>query len=231
MKQYLRLGFVVAAVMFAFNVIAITEAKAQNILPEILKRMDEHQKALKSLKANVMMDKFNAQLGEHDITEGTVQYVPTKERIPLIRIDWVKPAQETLVVSNKQYIVYTPRLNRAIVGSAEKADKNTKTGNALSFISMSKDQLRANYNVKYLGQENVSGSIQTWHLELTPKAQQSYKLAELWVDGNGMPLQAKITENNNDTQTILLSSLNKNVSISSSVFSLKLPKGTEVVKP
>ncbi|HEX8637747.1 MAG TPA: outer-membrane lipoprotein carrier protein LolA, partial [Pyrinomonadaceae bacterium] len=100
---------------------------------------------------------------------------------------------------------------------------------ALAFMSMSKAQLKANYNVKYIGQENV-GAVPTWHLELTPKAAGSYKQADLWVDGNGMPIQAKVIERNNDATTVLLTNLQKNITIQSEIFALNPPKGTKIIK-
>ena len=48
MKIYIKSGFAALAVMILFGVFAVSETKAQGqgILNEILKRMDEHQKAL-----------------------------------------------------------------------------------------------------------------------------------------------------------------------------------------
>jgi outer membrane lipoprotein-sorting protein len=97
-------------------------------------------------------------------------------------------------------------------------------------MNMSKDQLKANYTIKYLGQEKVSGDVPTWRLELTPKKATSFKMAELWVDGNGMPIQAKVVESNNDTTTVLLSDFEKNAKINLSQFEVKLPKDTKIVK-
>lgn len=231
MNKYLKSGIAAIAIMFLFSIFAVSETKAQNILPEILKRMDAHQKSLKSLKANVVMDKFNSQLNEHDIYEGVSQYVAVTGRDARVRIDWNKPQQESLVAADGKYILYRPRLNQALTGSTKSAKGNSGTaGGALAFMSMSNAQLKANYSVKYLGQENVSTGEQTWHLELTPKAAQNYKSAELWVDGNGMPLQAKVIENNADSTTILLSNLQKNVTIDGKQFKLELPKGTTITK-
>lgn len=230
MKKYLRFCFATVATLFVFSVLAAVETNAQNPLPEILKRMSEHQKALTSLKANIVMDKFNSQLNEHDISEGIAQYVPAKGRDALVRVDWTKPVEETLAVANGQYIMYRPRLKQALNGSTKNAQGSEKTSNVLTFMSMSNAQLRANYSVKYLGPETVSGGAETWHLELTPKTAQSYKSAELWVDGNGMPIQAKIIENNSDSTTILLSNLQKNVTIDGKQFKLTLPKDTKIIK-
>lgn len=229
MRKYLKYNFAILAAFFVINIFAAAEAKAQNVLPEILKRMDAHQKALTSLKANVMMDTFNAQLDEHDLREGTALYVPAKGRDALVRIDWTKPVEESLAVVNKQYVLYQPRKKTALTGNADSAKGGGNSG-ALAFMGMSKEQLRANYSVVYLGQETISGGIQTWHLKLTPKQAQKYKFAELWIDGNGMPLQAKIVENNDDATTVLLSNLQKNVSIPASQFKIILPKDVKPTK-
>lgn len=229
MNKYLRYGFAMLALALVINIFAAVETKAQNILPEVLKRMDAHQKALTSLKANVVMDNFNAQLDEHDMREGTAWYIPAKGRDALVRIDWLKPVEESLAVVNKQYLLYQPRKKTALTGNADSAKGSGNSG-ALGFMSMSKEQLRANYTVVYMGQETITGGIQTWHLKLTPKQAQKYKYAELWVDGNGMPLQAKVIENNDDATTILLSSLQKNVSIPASQFKIILPKDVKPTK-
>ena len=94
MKLYLKFGFAAIALTLFFSAFAVTETKAQNILPEILKRMETHRNTLTSLRSNVTMVKFNTQLKESDKTEGTSIYLPAKGRDALVRIDWTKPAQE-----------------------------------------------------------------------------------------------------------------------------------------
>lgn len=232
MKSLLRLGFAAFALMLFFGAFAATETRAQNILPEILKRMETHRNSLTSLRSNVTMVKINDQLKEKDITEGTAYYLPSKGRDALIRIDWTKPVEETLAVVNKKYVLFTPRRKTAIVGNASDAKGKGKANNLFAFINMSKEELKAKFTIKTLGQETVSGGIQTWHLEMTPKnaAGFNFKSAEMWVDGNGMPIQIKVTEGNKDTTTLLLSNLQKNISIKTSVFDVKLPKGTDVIE-
>jgi outer membrane lipoprotein-sorting protein len=164
------------------------------------------------------------------MTEGNSIYLPTKGRDALVRIDWTKPVKETLAVVNGKYVLYRERLNQAIVGNAKDAKGNGKANSALAFMNMSKEQLKSNYTIKYLGQENVSDGTPTWHLELTPKAATNFKIAELWVDQNGMPIQAKVIENNNDSTTVFLSNIEKNASINVAQFEVKLPKNVTIVK-
>ncbi len=230
MKTFLRFSFATALLAIFFSAFAVTETKAQTPLGKVLERMETHRQSLSSLRANVTMVKYDSVLKISDTTEGTSMYVPLKGRDALVRIDWTKPAQETLSVVKGQYIIYRPRLNQYLTGSTKDAKGSGKANGALSFMNMSKAQLKANYNINYLGLENVVGGIPTWHLELTPKTAQSYKSAELWVDGNGMPIQAKIVEKNNDTTTVLLSNIKKNETISTAEFIVKLPKGVKQIK-
>lgn len=97
-------------------------------------------------------------------------------------------------------------------------------------MNMSRAQLKANYTVEYLGEATVGGSVKTWHLRLTPKTKTSYKSSELWVDKDGFPVQSKVVENNNDTTTVLLSNIKKNVTLNGASFQINLPKGTKIIK-
>jgi outer membrane lipoprotein-sorting protein len=230
MKNYFRLGLAAAALMMFFNAFVVTETKAQVVNDQILKKMDEHYKALTSLRASVTMVKFDSLLQESDKYEGTTMYLPAKGRDAYVRINWAKPAEEILSVVNGKYVIFRPRLNQAIIGDAKSAKGSGKANSALAFMNMSRAQLKANYTIRYMGQENVSGGIPTWHLELTPKAKQKYKLADLWVDGYGMPIQAKVTEDNNDTTTVLLSNLQKNATINAGDFEVALPKDVKIAK-
>lgn len=218
------------AMFVAFTAVSDTHAQV-NKVREIKQRMDAHNKTLTTLRAKVTMVKTNAQLGgDSDTTIGTAIYAKRQGKDALVRIDWQRP-EESLAVMDGQYIMYRPRLNIAYTGSVKSATKDTKGNSALAFMNMSKAQLDANYDVRLLN-ENVklSSGVDTWHLEMIPKTKTSYKTAELWVDVNGMPQQTKIIENNNDTTTVLLTNLEKNVDLKSSNFQISLPKGTKVQK-
>ncbi|HMJ09022.1 MAG TPA: outer-membrane lipoprotein carrier protein LolA [Pyrinomonadaceae bacterium] len=212
-----------------FGSVSATVSNGQGILNEILKRMDAQNKSLTSLRAEVRMAKVNAQLGDDaEVTEGTAIYLPQKGKSALVRIDWRKP-DESLAVVNKQYVIYRPRLQQAYMGSTDQAQGNAKAGGALTFMNMSRAQLKANYAVAYLGEATVSSGAKTWHLQLTPKTKTSYKSAEIWVDSDGFPVQSKVIENNNDSTTILLSKIEKNVTLKGSSFKIDIPKGTKIV--
>ena len=231
MNKGFKAGIIAAMGMFLLLAASPGTAKAQGVLREILNRMDAHNKSLTSLRADVRMEKLNSQLGETDVSTGTTSYLPkTPKRVMYARVNWVKPREEQLVIIGDAYKLYQPTLKQLYVGKTGDVQKGNKVpGNALAFMSMSKQQLNDNYQVNYIGEETAGGS-KTWHLELIPKANTSYKSAELWVDGNGMPLQAKIIEKNNDATTVLLSNIQKNVTIQPTDFVINVPKGVKPIQ-
>jgi outer membrane lipoprotein-sorting protein len=231
MKQYLRFVLPTIAIIFFFNFAATTEAPAQKIR-EILSRMDDNNKGLKSLKSKIQMAKTDSTLGETDLKEGELNYLPGRsENQIFVRIKWVSPIEEHLAIANGQYVLYTPRRKQAIVGKVDSVKSgNNKAGGVLAFMSMSKAQLAENYTVELVGEEIVKSGVNTAHLRLTPKKPTSYKSADLWVDSNGMPVQAKIVEKNNDTTTILLSDVQRNATIKGDTFKITPPKGTAIVQ-
>lgn len=232
MRNFLKLSLTAIALMFLFSAFAVTETNAQKRPPlqEALKRMDDHNKVLQTLKASVRMEKYNKQIDERDISEGNVIYLPQKKGNPYVRIDWITPVEESLAVANGQYVIYRKRLNQVMKGSVDQAKNSGKANSALAFINMSKAQLQANYTIRYVGQEDVNGSIGTWHLELTPKSKTSYKMADIWVNKDGMPVMAKVTETNNDTTTVFLSNIKENETINTSVFTIPIPKDAKIIK-
>lgn len=228
MRETIRYSIILSLIFAAAAFVSVREASAQNVLGEILKRMDDHNKSLQSVQATVRMDKHNPQLNVTDSYSGSTKYLPKTKNGMYMRLDWTKPTVEQISVIGDKYELYKPSINQLYHGQVKKAKTSAAAGNALGFMNMSKEQLKANYNVKYIGQETIGGTA-TWRLELVPKAPTSYKTADLWIDGNGMPIQAKITEQNNDTTTVLLENIQKNVTISTAVFKLSYPSSVKKI--
>ena len=229
MSKYLRFGLSVLGLALLLSVVSVPNAQGQ--IREVLKRMDLNNKSLQSLKADVTMVKTNSQLGVFDTTIGTTSYLPKAgSRVRYIRIDWTKPVEEQISVIGDKYELYRPRLNQVITGTTNSAKNNASVGGALTFMSMSKDQLNASYEVVYIGEEQLKGGTLAWHLQLTPRTATTYKTAEIWVDGDGMPRQAKINEQNNDSTTVLLANIQKNITLKGEIFKLNYPSSVKKIK-
>ncbi len=210
---------------FVFGSFALPSADAQT-LSYILKTMEGHKNALQTLKADVVMSEFESALRDETVRNGTVNYLPRPGRDAWVRIDWVKP-DETLLVASGKYILFRRKINQAIVGNVDQSTKQKETSNTLKFMSMSKKELQDNYKVQYLGKPTVAG-IEVWHLKLTPKGRDSFTEAQLWVDGNGMPIQAMVRKKNKDETTIRLSGIVKNRTVNMAIFKINLD-GVKVI--
>jgi len=230
MSKYLRTALFIGI----FSLLGTASSTNAQILPEILKRMDNYNKSLISFTADVTMVKTDTAIGASDTQTGTTSYIPKTARIAngknYARIDWKtrngRAFSESISVIGDNYELYSPGQNIVYQGTVGKNSKDKGAGNALAFMTMSRTQLSANYSVVYIGEETIKDGTTCWHLQLTPKAQSSYRSADLWVDGNGAPRQAKILEINNDTTTVLLERLNSNATLNASIFKLSYPSNT-----
>src|SRR5918993_256416 len=112
-----------ALMLFASLSVAPPRAEAQGpgLISSILNKMDRNRRTLGSMRANIYMEKYNAQLRDTDKYAGDVAYVAAKGRDANVRVDWSKPAQEILAVSGGQYTLYRPRLKQAYQGSSKSA--------------------------------------------------------------------------------------------------------------
>ena len=210
--------------VFAFSAIP---AFSQGVIEQILKRMDAHQKSLKSLQADMMMTRFSVQFGGTYTKEGTLNFLtqPQKDEYWLA-IDSVKPTSENFLIVKNEYLIYSPNLKIAYTGKTTDSQKNI----LMIFSNLSKKNLKADYLIKYIGQEKVNNEIFTWKLEITPKQLKIFKTLELWIDKDGMAIQSKATENNGDWTNVMMSNIQKNAVIHAKVFTIKLPKDTKIIK-
>ena len=219
-------GFVVdGAEITNFRTGQLISIKGLPPITAIFKRIEEHQKSLRSLSADLTLTKFDSKLSQTEIKQGTVKQLPQTNDLSL-RIDWTMPETESLSIVKNQYVSYLPTSQTANTGTLSDEQKNAW----VIFSNLSKEKLSANYTIKYLGEEKVSGTIPAWHLELTPKTATTHKTVELWIDGNGMVIQTKITETGGDWTAILLINLQKNVSVNPADFKIALPKETKITK-
>ena len=187
---------------------------------------------MKSLRAGINVVKYNSQLGVEDKYRGVVIYMPTGGRQAAVRIDWSSPRKESLAVNNNRYTIYRPALRTVYTGNSNSIGNGDNNANSLlSMMSMSKAQLEARFQpVKDVREETLWGGVSTIHLTLVPKGKASYKYAEVWIDGGGMPVQTKIVEKNDDSTTMRLTDLEKNPRINSGDFDIKYDSNVKVVK-
>jgi len=232
MKKLFPLGIALAVLVAALaSAPRATNAQSAGLVSSVLNRMERNRQSLRSLKASLSMEKYNAQLRDKENYSGWVLYLPSSGRDASVRIEWQKPQHEILAVSKGQYTLFRPRLNQAIVGKSGSVKGKAGAGGILDMMYMSKQQLEAKFQpLQDVREETLWGGVSTIHQTLVPKGNASYKYAEIWVDSNGMPVQTKIVEKNGDATTMRLSGMERNLRISSDEFSVKLDSNVKIVK-
>jgi len=203
-------------------------AQGAGLVSSVLSRLEKNRASLKSLKAGITIEKYNSQVGSNEKLEGLVIYLPGSGRQASMRIDWTRPTSEVLAVAKGRYQLYRPRLGVVYTGNQSKAPQGS---GLIDMMYMSKQQLETKFQpLQDVREETLGGGISTIHLTLIPKGNAGYKYAEIWIDSAGMPIQTKIVEKNDDTTTMRLTKLQKNVPVSSGDFELKLDSNVKVVK-
>lgn len=222
MKRLVPLGLMIALLFVTVAVSSPPDAKAQGagLISSILNRMERNQKSLKSLRASVDMEKYNAQIQDKENYKGVVLYVPAEGRNAYVRLDWSFPQKETLAVMNGEFKLFRPRLKIVYTGKA--GSGKGKSSAAFEFLNMSRQELLSRYDFQYMGEETLWGGVATSHVKLVPKGGANFKWAEAWIDANGMPVQTKVIEKNDDSTTVRLTNMQRNAIIGLEEFDLKL---------
>ena len=231
MKRFLTPILALALLVVALVAVPLPRTDAQaGLVSSLYTRMQRNQQTLKSLSADISMDKYNSQIRDSDKFYGTVQYIPVGGKSAFVRLEWTKPQHEILAVANGAYILYRPRLNMAYVGTTNSI-KNGKDSDVLALLNMSTSQLRARFgDLQDVRDENLWGGVATTHFKAVPKNAASYNYIEVWVDASGMPVQTKMVEKNNDSTTVRLTNVAKNQTIDKGIFELKLDSSVKKVK-
>jgi outer membrane lipoprotein-sorting protein len=215
---------ILALALLAIALVAVpvprTDAQA-GLVSSLYTRMQRNQQTLKSLSADISMDKYNSQIRDSDKFYGTVKYIPVGGKSAFVRLEWTKPQHEILVVANGAYTLCRLRMNMCYVGNTTQI-KSDKDSDVLALLNMSTTQLRARFgDLQDVRDENLWGDVATTHFKAVPKNGASYNYIEVWVDSSGMPVQTKMVEKNNDSTTVRLTNVSKNQTIPKTEFDYK----------
>jgi outer membrane lipoprotein-sorting protein len=229
MKRLVSLGLVAMFVAtLAFSFPKTGNAQGAGLVSSMLNKLDGNWKSLKSLRANITMEKYNAQLRDSDTQQGAMLYIPGAGRNAFVRIEWQSPQHEIITVAKGQYMAYRPRLKVAYYGNSQ--SRGDKAGSVLELMNMSRAQLQSRFDKYDPREETLGGGVKTIHLTFVPKGAASYKYAEIWVDEGGMPVQTKVVEKNGDATTVRLTNMQRNAPISMDEFYLKLDSSVKKIK-
>ena len=234
MRKLFPLSLAVALLVSAVVILPASSTNAQipGLVSSAISRMDKNKRSLKSLRANITMTKYNSQLRDSDAYQGVVMYIPGAggSASSFVRLEWTNPKHEILAVANGSYTLYQPRLKQAYQGKTGRI-KNERDSDVLALMNMSAAQLRTKFGeFQDMREETIWGGVWTQHFKAIPSGAASYKYIEVWIDKDGMPVQTKMVEKNDDSTTVRLTNVERNPSIPMDQFKLSLDSSTKIIK-
>jgi outer membrane lipoprotein-sorting protein len=231
MKKLFSLSLVVGISVATMSIAPAsgTNAQTAGMVSSALNRMERNKRNLKTLRADITMEKYNSQLREKEVWSGIVLYIPAAGNA-LVRLEWNRPQHEILTSENGNYMLYRPRLGIVYEGKNNHVS-NRGDSDVLALMNMSATQLRTRFGEFQDGrEETLWGGVVTTHFKVFPKVAASYKYIEVWIDNEGMPVQTKMVEKNDDATTIRLTNLAKNQTIPPDQFKQNLDSSVKRVK-
>lgn len=234
MKKFVPLTMIALtlAALVSFSLPLATVSAQPGLVSSMYTRMQRNQQSLKTLRANISMQKYNAQLHDADEYRGMIFYIPGPggSRASMLRLEWTSPQHETLTVANGSYQLYRPRLATVVEGRTGTIHSG-RDNDVLALLNMSASQLKTRFgDPEDFREETLWGGVWTQHMKVTPKGTASYKYIEMWVDKEGMPVQTKMVEKNDDSTTVRLSNVERNQNISPDQFKQNLGSNVKHVK-
>ena len=199
------------------------------LLTGILTKMETAHRNLRSMRASVVQQKVNTQIGTKDTDYGMLIYKPGVKGKGKLRIDYTKPDTRVLSVVGESFTFYQPRINQVFKSTLAKASKGRTGFTPLLGLDRSLKALTNDFNIDYVREEMVNGKTAT-QLRLTPKRGGDLASIDLWVNQETwLPTQYKINDRNGDYTIVKLTNTEINVALKDADFNVSYPSGAKVV--
>jgi outer membrane lipoprotein-sorting protein len=199
-------------------------------LSEILSRMNEAAKDLKTISANLEYTKVTVLVDDKSTESGQLFY--HKGKNPAIRIEIQKPEAKTVLFSKNKAEIFLPKINQIQEYNLEEQSGLVEQFFLLGFGTES-DKLRKDYDFKFLTEEDLDGDT-TALLELTPRSEKTtgqLTKIHLWVsEESWLPVQQKFFQPGGDYFVARYTAVRVNRELPPSTFQIPGAKNAKRVK-
>ena len=207
---------------------------AANDLQSVMNQMNASAPKFQDIQADISVDQYTAVVQEHQTQTGTSAFRRVGNSLEMVT--HLKgsngAAASDLLYKNGELDLYQPAAKTETILSAGANRGEYDSMLATGFGATSKD-LESAWNVTFQGMESVDG-IQTAKLDLVPKDQNirnNFSHVIIWVDlTRDISLKQQMVQPTGDSRTVTYSNVRYNKHPSSSLFQLKIPKGTQVTR-
>jgi len=205
---------------------------AADPLADVFARMDKTAQHFKGMTADIQETAHTELVNDNTISTGTIKLRRTKPTDVRLLIDFTNPdAPKSVSLSGSEARIRNPKTKIDQVYDLANKQGLVEQVFLLGFGATSAE-IKATYNVKWIGTENVDGQPAS-HIELIPKSAEMLerlKRADLWIsDSLGMPVQQKLfTTGSGDYTLLKYSNLKLAPSLSDNDLKLKADKGFQI---
>jgi outer membrane lipoprotein-sorting protein len=199
-------------------------------LGEILERMNDSAKRLKTLSANLEYTKVTVVVDDKSTEFGELFF--QKGKNSNILINFQKPDPKVILFKQKKAEIYLPKSNQIQEYDLERHSGLVEQFLLLGFGTEVGD-LQKSYTIKLNGEEVLDGDT-TAVLELTPRREDiagQLTKVQLWIsEESWIPAQQKFFEADGDYLVTRYSAVKVNRELPSSTFRIAAPKDAKRVK-
>ena len=195
-------------------------------IPEVLSKIDVAGPKFAGMAADVEKVDFTKVISDSTKESGTILIRRPKPKELQVKIEFTKPEQRFITLRGQKAEIYLPKITTVQeIDLGKQSDLVSKV--ILVGFGTTGKELQANYDMKFLGEETVSGQ-KTYHLELTPKASQlksQFSKMEVWIAEDGTnPLRQKVIRPSGDYTMFTYSNVKYNPPLTDEMLALILPK-------
>ena len=224
-------GIALAAAVAVPAVWAQPRSKGDTLsLKDILDRMNEAGKHLKTVSTNLEYTKVTVLVDDRSTEYGKLYF--RKSKNPDILLNFEKPDPKVILFRKNKAEIFLPKTNQI-----QEYDLTKHSGLVQQFLLLGfgtdTNELKKSYDIKYVGEEQMGGDMAVV-LELTPQeksvAAQLSKI-QLWIsEESWLPIQQKFFEPGGDYLLTRYTSVRVNRLIPSSSFRIKAPSDAQRVQ-
>lgn len=229
-----RLGVTLALLVALLPAASGTPQTRKGKLPpdltEILSRLNDSAKRLKTVAANLDYTKVTVLVDDKSTEVGQLLF--QKGKNPQLRINFQKPDPKTILFKKNQAEIYLPKINQI-----QEYDLGQHSGLVQQFLLLGfgteTGDLKKEYNIKFVAEEELDGDT-TAVLELTPRKENiaaQLSKVQLWVsEESWLPVQQKFFEPGGDYFVARYTAVKVNRRLPASSFQIPGAKGAKRVK-
>jgi outer membrane lipoprotein-sorting protein len=229
-NTWIRLLLIGAIVLALVPPASARKGRHPTDLSEILSRMSEASKRLKTVSANLEYTKVTVLVDDKSTESGQLYFRHGKT--PEIRIDIQKPEHKVMLFKRNKGEIFLPKINQVQEFNLEQKSDLVQQFLLLGF-GTDGNELKKAYAVNYLREEDLEGDTVAL-LELTPR--QSNVTAQItkiqiWINEESwLPAQQKFFEPGGDYLIATYSGVKVNRILPGSDFELNAPGNAKWVK-